>query len=160
VTYKDIGITLKVTPLIGDDGNIQLKIDQTVDDNQGSTQIDGNSQPIIGHREATAFINVTDGQMAVLGGLQSSGRTTDRSKIGLLYEIPIISNLLGYRDNELDRTELILFIRPHVIRPDEATGDTNKQIEGMSNRDQIKEYLKNPAKMPDPKESLEQKLKD
>ena len=160
VTYKDIGITLKVTPLIGDDGNIQLKIDQTVDDNQGSTQIDGNSQPIIGHREATAFINVTDGQMAVLGGLQSSGRTTDRSKIGLLYEIPIISNLLGYRDNELDRTELILFIRPHVIRPDEATGDTNKQIEGMSNKDQIKEYLKNPAKMPDPKESLEQKLKD
>ena len=158
VTYKDIGITLQVTPLIGDDGNIQLNIDQKVDDDQGSTTIDGNSQPIIGHREATAFINVTDGQMAVLGGLQSSGRTTDKQKLGLIYQIPIISNLLGYRDNELDRTELLLFIRPHVIRLDEATGETKRRIEGMGNREQIQEYLKNPVKMPDPKDTLLQKL--
>jgi general secretion pathway protein D len=64
VTYKDIGITLKVTPLIGDDGSIQLNIDQTVDSDEGDVTIDNNSQPIIGHREATAFINVLDGQMA------------------------------------------------------------------------------------------------
>ena len=160
VTYKDIGITLKVTPLIGDDGNIQLTIDQTVDDNQGNTTIDGNSQPIIGHREATAFINVTDGQMAVLGGLQSSGHTTDRQKLGLIYEIPIISNLLGYRNNELDRTELLLFIQPHVIRPDEATADTRQHINGMGNKDQINEYLRNPDKIPDSKDTVIEKLKN
>jgi general secretion pathway protein D len=160
VTYKDIGITLQVTPLIGDDGNIQLNIDQKVDDDQGSTTIDGNSQPIIGHREATAFINVTDGQMAVLGGLQSSGKTTDRQKLGLIYQIPIISNLLGYRDNELDRTELLLFIRPHVIRLDEATGEVRRRIDGMGNKEQIQEYLKNPNRMPDPKDNLLQKLEN
>jgi general secretion pathway protein D len=158
VTYKDIGITLKVTPLIGDDGGIQLQIDQTVDDDQGSVTIDGNSQPIIGHREANSFINVQDGQMAVLGGLQSSGRTTDRQKLGLLYEIPIISNLLGYRMTDLERTELLLFIRPHVLRPDESTGDTKREIEGMSNKEQIKQYLKNPSKMPDPTETLKERL--
>jgi general secretion pathway protein D len=158
VTYKDIGITLKVTPLIGDDGSIQLKIDQIVDDDQGSVTIDGNSQPIIGHREANSFINVQDGQMAVLGGLQSSGRTIDQQKIGILYSIPIISNLLGFRNNDLERTELLLFIRPHILRVDEETGDTRKNIEGMSNRDQIKQYLADPRTMPDPKETLKQRL--
>jgi general secretion pathway protein D len=158
VSYKDIGITLKVTPLIGDDGGIQLNIDQTVDNDQGSVLIDGNEQPIIGHREATAFINVLDGQMAILGGLQSSGLTTDKSKLGLLYEIPILSNLLGGRTKDLERTELVLFIRPHVIRPAEATADTNATIKGMSNRDQIQQFLKNPDKMPDAKESIIDKL--
>jgi general secretion pathway protein D len=158
VTYKDIGITLKVTPLIGDDGKIQLNIDQTVDDDEGNVTIDGNAQPIIGHREATAFINVTDGEMAVLGGLQSSGLSVDKQKIGLLYEIPFISNLLGARTRDLSRTELLLFIRPHVIRPEEATADTRKQIQGMSNRDQIQQFLSNPDKMPDAKETILQKL--
>jgi general secretion pathway protein D len=158
VTYQDIGITLKVTPLIGDDGSVQLQIDQKVDSNEGSVTIDGNAQPIIGHREATSFINVMDGQMAVLGGLQSSGLTSDKTKLGLLYELPIISNLFGARTRDLERTELLLFIRPHVLRPDEATGDTKRQIEGMSNSGQIKEYLKDTSKMPNPKETLKDKL--
>jgi general secretion pathway protein D len=158
VTYTDIGITLKVTPLIGDDGSVQLNIDQKIDSNEGNVTIDGNQQPIIGHREATAFINCQDGQMVVLGGLQSSGLTTDQQKLGLLYEIPFISNLFGARTRDLERTELLLFIKPHVLRPDEATGDTKKQIEGMGNNDQIKKYLANPAKMPDPKETLRDRL--
>ncbi len=120
--------------------------------------IDGNSQPIIGHREANSFISVQDDQMAVLGGLQSSGRTTDQQKMGLLYEIPIISRLLGYRTNDLERTELLLFIRPHIMRPNEASGDTKREIEGMSNKDQIKQYLRDPSKMPDAKESLRDRL--
>jgi type II secretory pathway component GspD/PulD (secretin) len=96
--------------------------------------------------------------MAVLGGLQSSGLTTDKSKLGLLYEIPILSNLLGARTRDLERTELVLFIRPHVIRPDEATADTKATIRGMSNRDQIQQFLNNPDKMPDAKETILQKL--
>jgi general secretion pathway protein D len=158
VTYQDIGITLKVTPLIGDDGSVQLNIDQKVDDNEGNVTIDGNSQPIIGHREATAFINCQDGQMAVLGGLQSSGRTTDKTKLGIFYEIPILSNLLGYRTTDLERTELILFIVPHVLKPEEETANTNRLIDGMGNRTQIKDYLKDPSRMPDPSETLKDKL--
>ncbi|HEY1764487.1 MAG TPA: secretin N-terminal domain-containing protein [Opitutaceae bacterium] len=158
VSYKDIGITLTVTPLIGDDGGIQLNVDQIVDDDQGSVTIDGNSQPIIGHREANSFINVQDGQMVVLGGLQSAGRTTDQQKLGFLYEIPILSNILGYRTNDVTRTELLLFIKPHILKPEEATGDTKVQINGMSNRDQINQYLKNSSHMPDPKETLKERL--
>ena len=120
---------MKVTPLIGDDGSIQLEIDQKVDDVVGNVTIDGNQQPIIGHREATSFVNVSDGQMIVLGGLQQTKHTTNRTKLGLLYEIPILSQLLGGRTHEEDRTELLLFVRPHIIPPGEATKDTTKSID-------------------------------
>jgi general secretion pathway protein D len=156
VTYKDIGIDVKVTPLIGDDGSVQLDIDQKVDDIVGNVQVDGNTQPIIGHREATSFVNVADGQMIVLGGLQQTKHSTTRAKLGFLYEIPIISQLLGGRTHEEDRTELLLFVRPHIIPPNDTSKDANSSINQLTNKDQVKKYLKDPTK--DKKESLFKQL--
>ena len=156
VTYKDIGIDVKVTPLIGDDGSIQLEIDQKVDDVVSNVVIDGNNQPIIGHREATSFVNVSDGAMIVLGGLQQTKHSTNRTKLGFLYEIPILSQLLGGRNHEEDRTELLLFVRPHIIPPGEATKDTTKSIDALTNKNQVKQYLQDPAK--DHKEGLLKQL--
>ena len=146
VTYKDIGIDVKVTPLIGDDGSVQLEIDQKVDDKVGEVQVDANTQPIIGHRQATSFINVTDGQMIVLGGLQQTKHTTSRSKLGFLFEIPILSHLLGSRTHEEDRTELLLFVRPHIIPPGETTKEANASIDQMKSKDQVRQYLQDPSK--------------
>jgi len=150
VTYKDIAIDLKVTPLIGDDGSIQLKIDQKVDDIVGNVSVNGEPQPIIGRRQATSFINVDDNQMVVLGGLQRTKNTNNRTKLGFLFEIPILSHLLGARDKEVERTELLLFIRPHVIHPKEGTADTVKQIDQMSNKKEVDEFLQ-PKKPKKPK---------
>jgi general secretion pathway protein D len=159
VSYKDIGITLKVTPLIGDDGSIQLKVDQTVDDQGTPVIIDGNSQPQINHREATSFVNVMDDQMVVLGGFQSSSKSISRQRFGILFEIPILSNLLGYRTNDTERTELLLFLRPHVIKADEGSADTHRAIEGMGNKDQVNHYLADPKRIPDADMSLKERLR-
>ena len=97
--------------------------------------------------------------MVILGGLQSTSHALDRTKIGFFYEIPVVSNLLGARNNDLERSELLLFIRPHVIPPAENTSDTTKQINGISNGDQIRDYLKDPTKVPPDKESLLEHLK-
>ena len=156
VTYKDIGIDVKVTPLIGDDGSVQLEIDQKVDDVVGNVTIDANIQPIIGHREATSFINVGDGQMIVLGGLQQTKHSTNRNKLGFLYEIPILSQLLGGRTHVEERTELLLFVRPHIMRAEENTKEANQQIDQLASKDQVKEYLKDPSK--DHKEGLIKQL--
>ncbi len=158
VTYKDIGITLKVTPLIGDDGSIQLKVDQTVDDEGPSVTIDGNSQPSINHREATSFINVMDDQMTVLGGFLSSTKSIDRGKIGILFEIPILSNIFGARDDKFERSELLLFLRPHILRVDEGTPDTRRAIDGMTNKEQLRKFLSDPSHLPDAKMSLKEHL--
>jgi general secretion pathway protein D len=159
VSYKDIGITLKVTPLIGDDGSVQLTIDQVVDDVISNVTIDGNVQPVIGHREANSFVNVNDGQMIVLGGLQRTSRSNDRTKLGFLFEIPILSQLLGGRAHDTERTELLLFIRPHVLQPTEGTADTNKKIDELSSRKDIKQFLVDPDPAKQPKESLGEKIK-
>ncbi len=157
VTYKDIAIDLKVTPLIGDDGSIQLKIDQKVDDILDEVTIDGNRQPVIGRRQATSFINVIDGQMIVLGGLQRTRIGRSRGKIGFLAEIPVLSHLFGPRENKQERTELLLFVRPRVIKSGEGNAETSKTINQLSNKDQINQFLVDPSKPA--KEPLMNKLK-
>lgn len=141
VTYQDIAIDLKVTPLIGEDGSIQLKISQEVNDVIGTAKIDINEQPIIGTRLATSFVNVQDGQMIVLGGLQRTKRDYSRNKIGFLAEIPVISQIFGARSTTDERTELLLFIRPHVIPPTLGSAETRKEIDRQANKQQIDDYL-------------------
>lgn len=149
VTYKPVGVEVKVTPLIGADGGIELNIDQIVDDIIGTeTFSDGNPYPIIGHREANVFINVNDGEMIVLGGLQSNKLTLQRNKLGFLYEIPILSNLLGGRNNSTERRELLLFVRPHIISPAGGTADTQKKIDAISEKDDIDKFMQDESKLP------------
>jgi general secretion pathway protein D len=144
-TYTQIGLDLKVTPLIGDNGDVQLTIDQTVNDIQGTTVINGNAQPIIGNREAKSFLTVKDNEMIVLGGLQQDQKSINQQKIGLLYEIPILSSLFGARTEQVQRTELLLFVRPHIVRDGMSTIETNAEINHLSNKDQVIRYLANPA---------------
>jgi general secretion pathway protein D len=149
VSYQDISVDLKVTPLIGDDGNIAMTIDQVVDDIIGNVTINGNSQPIIGHREMTSFLNCKDGQMMVLGGLQRTQKSTSQTKLGLLFEIPILSQLLGGHTDTLQRTELLVFVRPHVVPIEDSTAETKDAIKVMSNKEQVNSYLADPSKQPD-----------
>lgn len=158
VTYKDIAIDLKVTPLIGEDGNIQLKIDQQVNDIVDYVTVDSNEQPVIGRRQATSFINVLDGQMIVLGGLQRTKNTNNRKRIGILFEIPILSQLFGARTKAEERTELLLFIRPHVLSPTIGTAQAQTEIDRMSNREQINKHIANtPFNPPPPAPAPEEK---
>jgi general secretion pathway protein D len=145
VSYSPIGLDLTVTPLIGDNGDVQLTIDQKVTNIQSFISVNDNQQPVLGNQEAKSFLTVKDGEMIVLGGLQQNQDTINQQKIGLLYEIPILSSLFGNRSNALQRTELLLFVRPHVIREDSSTAETRQEINYMSNKKDIYKYLANPA---------------
>ena len=146
VTYQNIGITLTVTPLIGVDDTVQMTLDQVVDSVVATTTIDANTQPIIGHRQATSFVNVKSGEMIVLGGLRTDTRSNGRSKLGFIWEIPVLSNLLGARTRSDDATELLFFVRPRVIKSGTETSMTNEKINEMSNKDDVQQYLKDPSK--------------
>jgi len=97
-------------------------------------------------------VNVHDGNMIILGGLQQSKLSDTRTKLGFLYEIPGISQLFGHRTKSITRTELLLFIRPVVVRPEDGTADTNQSINRLSNKEQVNNYL-NPPPPPPPKKS-------
>ncbi|MDA0348602.1 MAG: hypothetical protein O3C43_02620 [Verrucomicrobia bacterium] len=129
VQYRDIGIELTVTPLIGSDGSIQLEIDQTVDNLGGSVSIDGNEQPIITRRQATSSVTVQDGELITLAGFQEASLDKSRNSVGFLGKIPIV-NLLFTPKSETSRdTELIFFIRPKILHTSaEANTDSLDKV--------------------------------
>ena len=112
VSQRDIGIQLRVLPLIGKDGSVQLQVTQQVEDVLGSVTIDGNDQPVIGRRSTDSFVSAMSGEIIVLGGLQRSNDTTTKNRLG---PIPIIGDLLGGSSKTKTRTELLIFLRPYVL---------------------------------------------
>ena len=112
VSLRDIGIQLKVLPLIGKDGAVQLQVSQSVEDILGSVQLDGNDQPIIGRRTTDSFVSAQSGEIVVLGGLQRTITTKSTSRLG---PIPFLGDLFGSSTDVEEKQELIIFLRPYVL---------------------------------------------
>lgn len=143
IEYRDIGIKLTVTPLIGADGTVQMVIEQTVENVVETILIDGNPQPIIGVREATSTVSVKDGQIVVLGGLQENTGSDSNDYFPIIGRLPGIRNLLGASTDDYDRTEIIIFIRPTVLQnTDVAYEVSEKYIEAAAETEVIKDYIK------------------
>ena len=123
VQYRDIGIELTVTPLIGADGSIQIQVEQVVDNLGGTIEIDGNEQPIITTRRASSFLTVADGELITLAGFQEAFTENTNSKVGILGEIPIVNLLFRPKSLDVRDTELIFFIRPKILR---TSSDANQ----------------------------------
>ena len=112
VSQRDIGIQLKVLPLIGKDGAVQLQVSQSVEDILGTTILDGNDQPIIGRRTTDSFVSAMSGEIVVLGGLQRTVATKSTSRLG---PIPFLGDLFGSSTVLEEKQELIIFLRPYVL---------------------------------------------
>lgn len=112
VSQRDIGIQLKVLPLIGKDGSVQLQVSQSVEDILGSVLLDGNDQPIIGRRTTDSFVSAMSGEIVVLGGLQRKINTKSTSRLG---PIPFLGDLFGSSSDVEEKQELIIFLRPYVL---------------------------------------------
>ncbi len=142
VQYRDIGIEMTVTPLIGSDGSIQMQIDQTVDNLGGSVEIDGNEQPIITRRQATSSLTVSDGELITLAGFQDAFTDESRNQVGILGEIPILNLLFQPRKNTYREQELIFFIRPKILRTSgEAYEDALEKAENFGDAELVNKAL-------------------
>jgi len=142
--YKDIGIELTVTPLIGSNGIVQMEIEQSVDSVIATTKIDGNDQPIIGSRSATSFVSVQDGQVIVLGGLQEKEISNSEARLFLLGQIPILGDwLFSSKREEVKVKDLVIFIRPQVIyNSNDANKQADQSIQIHPQREEIEHFLK------------------
>ena len=142
VEYRDIGIQLTVTPLIGADGTVQMIIEQTIENVIRDITIDGNLQPVIGKREATSTVSVNDGQIVILGGLQENSIAKSDSYFPVIGRWPLIRKLFGTDSDSFNKTEIIIFIRPKVLKnPMQAGEFTTEFIENELETTSVKEYL-------------------
>lgn len=141
IQFRDIGIELKVKPLIGANGIVQMEIDQKVESVVSTVTIDGNEQPIIGVRQATSFVSVADGQLIVLGGLQEVNETKGNSRLWLFGSIPVLGRLFGSKTLEETKRELLIFIEPHIITETaEANRDAEREIEKLRSKEKFEKF--------------------
>lgn len=112
VTQQEIGVRLRVLPLIGSSGDVQLEVEQEVEDVAGEVEVDGNKQYVISRTTTTSYIAARNGDVIVLGGLQRTSQSRSRNRLG---PIPIIGDLLGLRSRSTGRKELIFFLRPTIL---------------------------------------------
>ena len=114
IDYKNTGIILRVLPRANANGNVVLDIEQEISSVAAGSV--GSLTPTISQRRVKSSIAVASGQTVLLAGLISETENKQRQGIPLLDSIPGVGDAFSHQTNARARTELILFIRPTVIK--------------------------------------------
>jgi general secretion pathway protein D len=116
IDYRNTGVILRVAPRINANGNVLLDIEQEISA-VSTTASTGTLTPTVSQRKVKSSIAIASGQTVLLAGLVSERQERDRNGIPGLDQIPVIGPMFStYTSGTLQRTELIIFIRPQIIR--------------------------------------------
>ena len=139
-----VGLVMTVTPYIGADDEVLLNTRPTVsrvlgfvEDPNPSLADAGvtNEVPEIQVREMESLLRVNSGQVAVIGGLMQDSIDQSERSVPLVGNLPLIGNFFSYRDDRVEKTELIIFLRPTVIDQANLDGDMKR----------FRQYLRTPG---------------
>ena len=140
---KEIGIKIKVTPLIHLDGliTLEMKFELTYITNPGTTTM----PPTLGNRSVSTVIELRDNETSMLAGLL---RDTERKSIRgfpIVSSIPILRDIFSGNDNEIEQTDIIMTLTPRIVRfPDFTPEDSSPIWSGTMNKPGLSEK---PAKL-------------
>jgi general secretion pathway protein D len=115
IQRQNVGIELDVTPQINADNEVRLDLRQEVSSIVGPVSNNFN-ELIINKREIKTTITITSGEIAVLGGLLDDNERRTIQKIPLLGDIPVLGELFKSRGKSRVKTNLMVFIRPTILR--------------------------------------------
>ncbi|MBB6253389.1 type II secretion system secretin GspD [Nitrospirillum iridis] len=115
VQYQSTGVILEVTPRINHSGAVVLDVNQEVS-SVATTTTSGIDSPTIQQRKISSIVNVQDGETVALGGLISDSSSKSGSGIPYLSDIPVLGKLFGTNKTDHSRTELLVFLRPVIVR--------------------------------------------
>ncbi len=121
IERKDVGLTLRVKPQISENGTVRLQIFQEVSSVQASS-INSATGLITNKRSIESAILVDDGAIVVLGGLLQDEYSGNQEKVPVLGDVPGIGNLFKSEVRSRKKTNLMVFLRPVVVR-DAAASD-------------------------------------
>lgn len=137
VERQEVGVKLKVTPQINEGDAVQLVIEQEVSSVSGATSVD----ITINKRELKTTVMADDGATVVLGGLIDDSAQESVSKVPLLGDIPIIGELFTSRSVSKQKRNLLIFIRPTIVRDAVSMSSvSNRKYNYMRAQQLSKEY--------------------
>jgi type II secretory pathway component GspD/PulD (secretin) len=111
VTNVDIGVKLRLTPTIGDEGSITAELHPEYSQIMGFN----NAFPIVANRKVDSTLRVRDGETIVLGGLFSDIDSDTVTKLPFLGDIPVLGGVFRNRQRSHTRDEVVFYITPHIL---------------------------------------------
>jgi len=132
VEFVNVGVNLAVTPVISEDGYINMKIRQEVSSAPTSlelTNADGSTRtsvPIVTTSEAQTQLLIKDGVTIILAGLMQDTRKDNTEKIPILGDIPFLGRLFRSSGKGDEKTELMIFLTPHIVKKEK---DASQDLE-------------------------------
>ena len=137
IERRDVGLTLRVKPMISEGGAVRLQIYQEVSSVQDRTNAAG---VITNKRAIESTVLVDDGQIVALGGLVQDSTSAGMEKVPLLGDIPLLGLLFRYETRKQTKTNLMVFLRPIVMRDSASyggvTAERYKQLLGEQEKSQ------------------------
>jgi len=128
IERKDVGLTLRVKPQISEGDSVRLEIFQEISSVGGGTAAEGGI--ITNKRSIKTVVLAKDGQMIVLGGLMQDDKSLSVQKVPCIGAIPIIGEPFKFTENKNTKTNLMVFLKPHIIK-------SSNQIEEITDRKYI-----------------------
>src|SRR5439155_19955255 len=116
VEQVQVGVQLQVTPFITADGLVVLDIDQDISSVDKFVKIDNNDVPTTSSRHATSTLSVRDGETIMLGGYIEDNRSTAKSGVPILKDIPVLGALFRNKTRNNNRSELLLLMHVTILR--------------------------------------------
>ncbi len=113
--YRDVNISLRVTPHVGEDETISLFVNPQVEEVIGEVSVAGNSAPITSLRKVETVVSLKNNETVVIGGLIRENSTDTLRKVWLLGDIPLIGNLFRSKSKSKKQTDLLIFITPRIV---------------------------------------------
>ncbi len=148
IERKDVGLTLRIKPQVSEGGTIKLQVYQEVSSVQAQT-INNAAGVITNKRSLESTVLVDEGQIIVLGGLIQDSVTNGVDKVPVLGDIPLLGNLFRHETRQHTKTNLMVFIRPYVMRNGQAhQGLTQDRYEYLRG-EQLKSQLPSRLMLPD-----------
>jgi MSHA type pilus biogenesis protein MshL len=137
VQFVDVGVTLGVTPEINKEGYVKMKIKPAVSNTDSTktvtlTNPDGSTRTIIPYvttSEAETTVLVKDNTTLILGGLMKDTITEYNDKVPFLGDIPGLGKLFSTKGKGREKTELVIFLTPHIIEGDKTFEEVTKYMD-------------------------------
>ena len=125
IQREEVGTILKVTPHINEGNSVQLKIEQ--EDSSPGAKLTDSADISTNKRSIKTTVLIEDGGIIVLGGLMSDTVTESEDRVPGLGAIPIIGNLFKSRSGSRQKKNLVVFIRPRIMRDADSTENASEE---------------------------------
>jgi general secretion pathway protein D len=119
IQREEVGTILKVTPHISEGDTIQLKVEQ--EDSSPGAKLADSADISTNKRSIKTTILIEDGGIIVLGGLMQDTVTESEDRVPVLGAIPLLGNLFKSRSGSRQKSNLLVFLRPRILRDQAAT---------------------------------------